>query len=118
MKFCKSLKQIMMDETQKQIMNQKGVQQSQYVENITSLNSIVSNVNGELRNAIEKKRNKGVAVKNGSYQRYLNRKKGKVISNQGYEDKDADPKYGNKRKSISLTSKSNNVKCSSLKLCK
>jgi len=78
-----------MSETQKKILKQTGVSQSQYMQNITSLNSNINNTNE--------------GAKNSSYERYLNRKKGKVFSNQG--KKISDPIYGNKSQSMSLTSK-------------
>lgn len=76
------------DAIQKEIMKQKGVSSSQYQQHKNSFN-----------NTIEKT-NEG--VKHGSYQRYLDKKKGKVISNQG-KMVAATPKIGNKTKSVPLT---------------
>ena len=86
-----------MSETQKKILKQTGVSQSQYLQNIASLNSNINNTNE--------------GIKNNSYDRYLNRKKGKVLSNQGKKVA-SEPSYGNKTQSISLTSK-NTSDCSS-----
>lgn len=77
------------DAIQKEIMKQKGVSSSQYQQNKKSLNSIIENTNE--------------GVKHGSYQRYLDKKKGKVISNQG-KLVATTPKIGNKTKSVPLTS--------------
>ena len=88
-------------ETQKKILKQVGVSQSQYMQNITSLHSHIENTNE--------------GVKNSSYERYLNRKKGKVLSNQDNKISD-DPIYGNKTQSIPLTSKIVPGDCSS-KVC-
>lgn len=85
---------------QKKILKQTGVSQSQYIQNITALNSHIDNTNE--------------GVKNANYERYLNRKKGKVISNQG-KIIASEPSFGNKTSSLSLTSK-NITNCSS-KLC-
>lgn len=73
---------------QKSILNQKSVPSSQYQDNIKSLNTSL-NVKNE-------------GVKHGGYQRFLDRKKGSVISNQGKIERY--PNNGNKRKSISMTS--------------
>ena len=78
-----------MSETQKKILNQIGVSQSQYMQNITSLHNHIENTNE--------------GIKNSSYERYLNRKKGKVLSNKGKIS--SEPLYGNKTQSVSLTSK-------------
>jgi hypothetical protein len=88
-----------MSETQKKILKQVGVSQSQYMQNIASLHSNVNNTNE--------------GAKNSSYERYLNRKKGKVLSNQGKTT--SEPIYGNKSQSVSLTSK--NISVCSSKLC-
>tara|TARA_Y100000992_G_scaffold189035_1_gene128029 strand:- start:322 stop:621 length:300 start_codon:yes stop_codon:yes gene_type:complete len=74
---------------QKEIMKQKGVSSSQYHQNKNSLNSTIQNQNE--------------GSKHGSYQRYLDKKKGKVISNQG-KTIASTPQYGNKTNSMSLTS--------------
>lgn len=89
-----------MSETQKRILKQTGVSQSQYLQNIASLHSSVNESNE--------------GIKNNSYERYLNRKKGKVLSNQG-KNVASEPAMGNKTQSVSLTSK-NTSDCSS-KLC-
>lgn len=89
-----------MSSSQKDILNQVGVSQSQYLQNIASLHSHIDNTNE--------------GVKNSNYDRYLNRKKGKVFSNQGKKI-EATPLYGNKTQSIGLTSK-NTSDCST-KLC-
>lgn len=89
-----------MSETQKQILKQVSVSQSQYLENIASLHSHIDNTNE--------------GVKNSSYERYLNRKKGKILSNQG-KTVSSEPLMGNKTQSVSITSK-NTSECSS-KLC-
>ena len=89
-----------MSETQKRILNQTSVSQSQYLQNISALHSHVDNTNE--------------GVKNGSYERFLNRKKGKVLSNQG-KSISTTPSIGNKTQSVSLTSK-NTSDCSS-KMC-
>ena len=86
-----------MNKTKKKILKQTGVSQSQYLQNIASLNSRVNNTNE--------------GIKNNSYERYLNRKKGKVLSNQG-KTVSSQPLQGNKSQSISLTSK-NTSDCSS-----
>jgi hypothetical protein len=79
-----------MSEIQKNILNQTGVSQSQYLQNIAALHSHIDNTNE--------------GIKNASYERYLNRKKGKVISNQG-KTVASEPSIGNKTQSVSLTSK-------------
>ena len=78
--------------TQKNILNQTAVSQSQYLQNIAALNSSTNNVNE--------------GIKNASYERYLNKKKGKVLANQGKKTS-SNPKYGNKTDSVALTSKVN-----------
>ena len=89
-----------MSSSQKEILKQTGVSQSQYLQNIAALHSHIDNTNE--------------GIKNASYERYLNRKKGKVISNQGKTTTSA-PSFGNKTQSVSLTSK-NTSDCSS-KMC-
>jgi len=89
-----------MSEIQKQILKQTGVSQSQYLQNIAALNSHIDNTNE--------------GAKNSNYERYLNRKKGKVLSNQS-KTVSSEPSFGNKTQSMSLTSK-NMSDCSS-KLC-
>lgn len=79
-----------MSESQKKILKQTGVSQSQYLQNIASLHSHIDNTNE--------------GIKNASYERYLNRKKGKIISNQG-KTVASEPSVGNKTQSMSLTSK-------------
>ena len=89
-----------MSEIQKDILKQTGVSQSQYLQNIASLHSHIDDTNE--------------GIKNANYERYLNRKKGKVLSNQGKTIASL-PSVGNKTQSVSLTSK-NTSDCSS-KLC-
>lgn len=89
-----------MNSEQKKILKQTGVSHSQYLQNIASLNSSVNDTNE--------------GIKNNSYQRYLNRKKGKVLSNQG-KNVASEPHVGNKTQSVSLTSK--NISSCSPKLC-
>jgi len=86
-----------MSSSQKEILKQTGVSQSQYLQNIAALNSHINNNNE--------------GIKNASYERYLNRKKGKVISNQGNTIA-SEPSFGNKTQSIPLSSK-NISDCSS-----
>ena len=83
---------------QKEIMKQKGVSSSQYQEHKNSLNNIIERTNE--------------GVKHGSYQRYIDKKKGKVLSNQG-KMVAATPKIGNKTKSLPLTSYASD-KCSEM----
>ena len=88
-----------MSSSQKEILKQTGVSVS-ILTNIAALHSHIDNTNE--------------GIKNASYERYLNRKKGKVISNQGKTTTSA-PSFGNKTQSVSLTSK-NTSDCSS-KMC-
>lgn len=83
--------------TQKKILKQTSVSQAQYIQNVSSLNSTINNTNE--------------GVKFNSYDRYLNKKKGKVLANQGKITKTA--LKGNKIQSISLTNKNNSL-CSDL----
>ena len=85
--------------TQKKILKQTSVSQAQYIQNVSSLNSKITNTNE--------------GVKFNSYDRYLNKKKGKVLANQGKLTSAA--LKGNKTSSVSLTSKNVNL-CSDL-LC-
>jgi hypothetical protein len=85
-----------MSETQRQILNQTGVSQSQYIQHIASMHSHINNTNE--------------GIKNSNYDRYLNRKKGKVLSNQG-KSIVSEPVVGNKTQSVHFTSK-NNSDCS------
>ena len=85
--------------TQKKILKQTSVSQGQYIQNVSSLNSTINNTNE--------------GVKFNSYDRYLNKKKGKVLANQGKLTSTA--LKGNKTSSVSLTSKNTNL-CSDL-LC-
>ena len=80
---------------QKTILKQNKVDQSLYIQNIASLNHIINNTNE--------------GQKYGSYERYLLKKKGKVFTQHGKREA-ASPLYGNKTKSLSLTSK-NNIHC-------
>tara|TARA_A100001011_G_scaffold131040_1_gene138103 strand:- start:4703 stop:4975 length:273 start_codon:yes stop_codon:yes gene_type:complete len=89
-----------MSETQKIIMKQTGVSQSQYLQNIASLHSHIDTTNE--------------GIKNASYERYLNRKKGKVLSNQGKTIAQT-ALSGNKTQSLSLTNK--NTSDCSLRVC-
>lgn len=89
-----------MSEQQKKILHQTGVSQSQYLQTIASLHSHIDNTN--------------VGIKNANYDRYLNRKKGKVISNQE-NIVSSEPSIGNKTQSFSLTCK--NISNCSSKLC-
>ena len=75
------------DSIQKEIMKQKMVSSSQYQDNKRSLYDVINNSNE--------------GVKHGSYQRFLDKKKGKVISNQERLIAST-PKIGNKTKSVSL----------------
>ena len=86
------------DAIQKEIMKQKGVSSSQYQEHKSSFNNIIERTNE--------------GVKHGSYQRYIDKKKGKVLSNQG-KMVAATPKIGNKTKSVPLTSYAS-YKCSTM----
>jgi len=81
--------------TQKTILKQNRTQQSLYIQTIASLNNTI-NITNE-------------GKKHDSYQRYLMKKKGKVFSKQGNVVASV-PVYGNKTKSMSLSSK-NNTKC-------
>lgn len=83
--------------TQKKILKQTSVSQGQYIQNVSSLNSTINNTNE--------------GVKFNSYDRYLNKKKGKVLANQGKSTSTA--LKGNKTGSVSLTSKNINL-CSDL----
>lgn len=83
--------------TQKKILKQTSVSQAQYIQNVSSLNSTINNTNE--------------GVKFNSYDRYLNKKKGKVLANQGKITKTA--LKGNKTQNVSLTSKNVNL-CSDL----
>jgi len=83
--------------TQKKILKQTSVSQAQYIQNVSSLNSKITNTNE--------------GVKFNSYDRYLNKKKGKVLANQGKLTSAA--LKGNKTSSVSLTSKNVNL-CSDL----
>lgn len=76
---------------QKNILYQSHVHSSLYTMNISTLNNTINNNNE--------------GIKYNSYDRYLNKKKGKVFSKQG--QKVEQPKQGNKTKSFSLSSKSN-----------
>ena len=83
--------------TQKKILKQTSVSQAQYIQNVSSLHSKITNTNE--------------GVKFNSYDRYLNKKKGKVLANQGKITKTA--LKGNKTQNVSLTSKNVNL-CSDL----
>jgi hypothetical protein len=79
-------------QTQKNILKQNKVGQSLYIQTIASLNNTINNDNE--------------GKKYDSYQRYLMKKKGKVLSKQGAQVA-TKAKYGNKTKSIGLSSKAN-----------
>lgn len=83
--------------TQKKILKQTSVSQAQYIQNVSSLHSKITNTNE--------------GVKFNSYDRYLNKKKGKVLANQGKLTNTA--LKGNKTQSFSLTNKNNSL-CSDL----
>ena len=72
---------------QRKILNQRSVQTSQYIQNISSLNNYINNTNE--------------GIKYNSYDRYLLKKKGIVLRKQGIKPKT--PTYGNKTKSIPLS---------------
>ena len=74
---------------QKEIQNQTSVHQSQYLDNVTMLNNTINNTNE--------------GVKYSSYQRYLNKRKGNIITNQGSLIET--PVIGNKSRSFFLSSK-------------
>ena len=78
-----------MNSLQKKIMKQSNVSQSLYIQNIASLSNKINSSNE--------------GVKHDSYQRFLMKKKGKVFSNQSMIERV--PLYGNKTKSLNLTSK-------------
>ena len=80
------------DSTQKTILKQNKVHQSLYIQNIAALNNTINNTNE--------------GQKYGSYERYLLKKKGKIFTQHGKRE-DETPLYGNKTKSLSLTSKNN-----------
>ena len=81
---------------QKEIQNQTSVHQSQYLDNVTMLNNTINNTNE--------------GVKYSSYQRYLNKRKGNIITNQGSLIET--PVIGNKSRSFSLSSKTKSTsKC-------
>ncbi len=82
------------NKVQKEILRQKGVHSSQYIQNIASLNNTINNSN--------------VGQKLNSYDRYLLKKKGNVLSQQGKKTSSA--VKGNKTKSLHLSSYFNN-KC-------
>tara|TARA_Y100000992_G_C21233853_1_gene476897 strand:+ start:114 stop:443 length:330 start_codon:yes stop_codon:yes gene_type:complete len=79
-------------QTQKNILKQNKVGQSLYIQTVASLNNTINNENE--------------GKKYDSYQRYLMKKKGKVLSKQGAQVA-TKAKYGNKTKSIGLSSKAN-----------
>lgn len=76
---------------QRSLLYQAHVHSSLYTMNISTLNNKINNTNE--------------GIKYNSYDRYLNKKKGKVFSKQG--TKVESPIQGNKTKSISLSSKTN-----------
>lgn len=87
-----SITQTNQNSIQKQIQNQVHVSQSLYSSTKSSLNSYINNSNE--------------GKKHDSYERYLLKKKGKVVSQYG---KKIDvPLHGNKSQSLGLTSYNNN----------
>ena len=80
------------DVVQHSILKQNKVQQSLYIQNVASLNNTINTTN--------------VGIKYDSYQRFLLKKKGKVFSQHG-NNAATTPSYGNKTKSLSVTSKNN-----------
>ena len=76
---------------QRSILYQAHVHSSLYTMNISTLNNKINNNNE--------------GIKFNSYDRYLNKKKGKVFSQQGKKVDNAT--QGNKTQSLSLSSKSN-----------
>jgi hypothetical protein len=87
-----SIVQTNQNSVQKKLQNQVLVPQSLYSSTKSCLNTYVNNNNE--------------GKKHNSYERYLLKKKGKVISQQG---KKIDvPSHGNKTKSLSLTSHNKN----------
>ena len=87
-----SLITINQNKVQKEILRQKGVHSSQYMQNIASLNNTINNTN--------------VGRKLNSYDRYLLKKKGNVLSQQGKKISNA--VKGNKTKSLQVSSYFNN----------
>ncbi len=83
------------ESVQKTILNQNRVHQSLYIQNVASLNNTINNQNE--------------GKKYDSYQRYLLKKKGKVLTQHGKKVAST-PVYGNKTKSMSVTNK-NNLNC-------
>ena len=79
-------------QTQKNILKQNKVGQSLYIQTVASLNNTINNENE--------------GKKYDSYQRYLMKKKGKVLSKQSTIVA-TKAKYGNKTNSIGLSSKAN-----------
>ena len=80
------------ESVQKTILKQNRVHQSLYIQNIASLNNTINNTNE--------------GKKYDSYQRYLLKKKGLVLTQHGKKSAST-PVYGNKTKSMSVTSKNN-----------
>ena len=80
------------ESVQKTILKQNSVHQSLYIQNISALNNKINNENE--------------GKKYDSYQRYLLKKKGMVLTQHGKKVAPT-PVYGNKTKSLSITSKNN-----------
>ena len=82
---------------QKRIQKQVSQQASLYTMNFAALNSTINNQNE--------------GIKFDSYQRYLNKKKGRVLKDNG-TNVASDPTEGNKKSSIAFSSKvSSNCSC-------
>ena len=79
--------------TQKSILNQNKVGQSLYIQNIASLNNTINTINE--------------GKKYDSYQRYLMKKKGRIVFSKQGSVVASTPSSGNKTRSFSLTSKMN-----------
>ena len=83
---------------QKNIQNQSRVSSSLYTMNISALNRTVNTTNE--------------GVKHGSYERYLNAKKGKLMSKLVKNtNTSVNPISGNKTKPFTLTSYNKNCAC-------
>lgn len=88
-----SIVNTMSETVQKKIQKQTNVHQSLYLLNKSSLNNTINNNNE--------------GKKYNSYDRYLLKKKGKVLSQHG-KVISTNPKQGNKTKSLSITSLNKN----------
>ena len=81
---------------QKNIQKQVSVASSQYTMNFSTLNRHINNNN--------------VGVKNGSYDRYLQNKKGKQLSNLS-STVGTTPKFGNKIKAYTISAYNKDCSC-------